>query len=969
MPPVVRFGVLGALDVHRDGAPVTVGSLNQRRLLSALLVHSGSVVSADRLADIVWSGAPPPSAAASLQTYVSRLRALLGPEVILTRPPGYVLGKASVDADEFERLLREQSLEEAIAVWRGRPFAEFADHEWARPTVVRLEELHAVARELQVEVLLGSARVDEAVAAAEALCESEPFRERAHGLLMQALARQGRAAEALRAFDRFRGYLVEETGLEPSLAMTEIQRAVLAQDAQVSPSSRDSRSGNLPLQHSSFVGRVREVTELTALLSEARIVTLTGVGGVGKTRLAIRVAADVLPRFEHGAWLVELAGVRDPEVVVDAVAAVFGVAPRPEADLGETLTGFLRAKELLLVLDNCEHLLGAVVELVRALEGTCPRLVVLATSREGLAIAGERIVAVASLDLPRSSDRKAMMRSDAVRLFVERAIAVKSDFAVTDANASAIAEIVRRLDGIPLALELAAARVPVLSPMQLAQRLDQRFRLLSGGERGAIERHATLRAAIDWSYDLLALDQQLLLARLSVFVGGCSLEAVEAVCSASGIDEVDVLDLLSALVARSLVVVDDGPSGERRYRLLETIRQYAEEQLDTAEQAELRDRHAGFYVDFAETAARGLRGPHQLYWLLQVEPELENLRTAMAWTIANDDAVRAERFLSAAASAERGPLGALLLREAEAVLELPSIRTIERYPFALMAGALAAVSHGIWERAEQLCGKVLAATREPNDELAGWTATAQMNIARAAGDQRLAIEHQERALYHFRRVADPHHLVRVLMVLAVQRAGTGDSGIGADEAREALSIARQTGNPGLTSCALGGLAYVLADSEAERTRALIAKSLELNETLGGIVVDELALVFTIVASGILGERDQALRLSARALDRGLTAISRHCACLEVTAEALASEAPAAAAVLHGHLDTLDRHVGHGRGNRVHVTLRQRTTAVIDAQLDAALVSGLRTQGASMSEGEAAAYALDAIARVLKERGI
>ena len=315
--------------------------------------------------------------------------------------------------------------------------------------------------------------------------------------------------------------------------------------------SLDALPGNLPVQHSSFVGREREVAELAALVREARIVTLTGVGGVGKTRLACQVAAEVSPEFRGGAWLVELARVRDPRVVVDGVAAVFGVTPRPGVDLLDTLAGYLRPKELLLVLDNCEHLLGAVVDVVRALEERCPGLVVLATSREGLGIAGERIVAVQSLGLPGSGDREAVLSSDAARLLVERAVAVQSDFAVTDANSAAVAEVVRRLDGIPLALELAAARIPVLSPAQLAQRLDQRFRVLAGGERGAIERHATLRAAIDWSYDLLATDEQRLLGRLSVFAGGCSLEAAEAVCSGAGIDEVQVLDLLSALVARS----------------------------------------------------------------------------------------------------------------------------------------------------------------------------------------------------------------------------------------------------------------------------------------------------------------------------------------------------------------------------------------------------------------------------------
>ncbi|MEO8692078.1 MAG: BTAD domain-containing putative transcriptional regulator [Acidimicrobiales bacterium] len=966
MPPVVRFGVLGALDVQRDGATVAVGSLNQRRLLSALLVHSGAVVSADRLADIVWSGAPPPSAGASLQTYVSRLRALLGPDVIVTRPPGYLLDAAWVDAHEFERLLREQSPEEAIALWRGRPFAEFADDEWARPTVVRLEELHATARELQVEALLGSARVDAAVAAAEALCESEPFRERAHGLLMQALARQGRAAEALRAFDRFRGFLVQETGLEPSPSLAELQRAVLAQDAHMSPSSRDSRSGNLPVQHSSFVGRAREVADLATLLRDARIVTLTGVGGVGKTRLAIAAAAEVLSRFDGGAWLVQLATVRDPKVVVDAIAAVFGVTRHPEADLIETLAGFLRPKELLVVLDNCEHLLGPVVDLVRALEGSCPRLVVLATSREGLGIAGERIVAVGSLALPSSSDRDAVLLSDAARLFVDRAVAVKSDFAVTDANAGAIAEIVTRLDGIPLALELAAARVPVLSPKQLAQRLDQRFRVLAGGERGAIERHATLRAAIDWSYDLLALDQQLLLARLSVFVGGCILEAVEGVCSDSRIDEVEVLDLLSALVARSLVIVDDGPSGERRYRLLETIRQYAEEKLETAEQAELRDRHAGFYVEVAESASTGLRGPDQLYWLGQVEPEIENLRTAMAWAISHDRAVLAERFLWAAAETERGTFPSTLLGDAEAVLEIPSIGDIPRYSFAVMACALAACVHGLFNRAEHLCEQALRQAHEPTSEVEAWAAAVRAQVAIATGDFGRAVEQQARAARTFRRFSSPYHLVRALNILAAFRMGSGDLATATNDAREAIAIARRTGNPGLMSSALAGLAYVLTDADSQSCRELVAESLELTEKLGSIAIDEQATNLNLVTLARLGERDQVLRLSAVALERGFTSIIRLSVCLEAIATVLADEAPSAAAMLHGQVDALYPNIA--RRMQVHVKLRQRSIAAIEAQLGAGRLNEFRVQGAALRKDEAAAYALDAIARVLEAHG-
>jgi predicted ATPase len=719
---------------------------------------------------------------------------------------------------------------------------------------------------------------------------------------------------------------------------------------------------NLPIQHSSFVGRDRELAEIAALLRDARIVTLTGVGGVGKTRLALRVAAQLRARFRHDVWFVELAGVRDPKSVVDTVAVELGVSPRRGTDLVETLAGFLRSKDVLVVLDNCEHLLGSVVDLVRALERRCPQLVVLATSREALGIAGERIFAVAPMELPRSRDREGVSGSEAARLFVDRAVAVKSDFGVTDTNAGAIAEVVQRLDGIPLALELAAARIPVLSPTQLAHRLTQRFRVLSRGERGAIERHATMRAAIDWSYDLLTADQQRLLARLSVFAGGCGLEAAEAVGFADGIDDADVLDLLGALVARSLVVVDDVAEGDRRYRLLETIRQYAEERLQDPERVELGRRHADFYAEFAETAARGLRGPDQLRWLQQVDLDLENLRTAMTWAIVSNDAVLAERFLWSAAQTEAGALAAALSHDAEAVLELPNIQTIDRYPFALTAGALAAQFHGMWERAEQLCAAALHAVAEPDDELEGWTAVVRMNVARIAhGDLRVAIEQQERAATSFRRWADPYHLGRVLNILANLRASHGDLDRAIDDAREALSLARRTGNPGLTSAALAGLALVLVDREPERSRTLIAESLELIDRLGAVAADELALVLTLTAAARLGERHLVLTRSRPALERGFSSVVRLGVCLEATAAALAADLPDAAATLHGHVDALCPGLTHAEPQ---VLIRARAIALVDRQRSETQSEHSRARGAAMTAAEGIAYTLDSITRAL-----
>jgi predicted ATPase/class 3 adenylate cyclase len=340
--------------------------------------------------------------------------------------------------------------------------------------------------------------------------------------------------------------------------------------------SMDAFPGNLPLQLSSFIGRDLELARVAKALGEARMVTLTGVGGVGKTRLALRTAAEELPRFREGAWLVELQAVRDPEAVPEAVAAVFRLADRAGVSTLEVLIEFLASKQLLLVLDNCEHLLDPVAELVEALERACAGVAVLATSREGLALEGERVVPVPALAAPATDANVATVaESEAVRLFVDRAAWVDPDFALTDSNIPAVAQLCRRLDGLPLAIELAAARIGALTPVELARRLDRRFDALAGGRRRAVQRHQTLRAAIDWSYQLCSEEERRLLARLAVFAGGCTEEAAEAVCSGDPLPSEAVFELLAGLVAKSLVVAQrDGSI--TRYRLLETIREFGE---------------------------------------------------------------------------------------------------------------------------------------------------------------------------------------------------------------------------------------------------------------------------------------------------------------------------------------------------------------------------------------------------------
>ena len=390
--------------------------------------------------------------------------------------------------------------------------------------------------------------------------------------------------------------------------------------------SLDSFPSNLPAQLSSFVGREGDVIELAQVLREKRLVTLTGVGGVGKTRLSLQVAAEVLPRFRDGAWFCELAPVRDPAGVVDAVASVFQVTARPGMTLEDSLVAYLGQQELLIVLDNCEHVLRPVAALVRAIEAACPRVRVLATSREGLSVRGEQIIAVASLDVPDdTTNPDAVHACEAVRLFVDRAQGVKTDFVVDATNAEAVAQVCQRLDGVPLAIELAAARIAAMNPGELARRLDRRFRLLTGGDRDAIERHQTLRATIDWSYDLLSEPEQRLLDRLSVFAGGCTLDAAEAVCAGDPIDADDGFELLANLVARSLVVADDtGP--DTRYRLLETIRQYGEERLAEHEETDvLRARHCDHYTEFAGVVRGHSYGPGQIEWGARLARDRDNL--------------------------------------------------------------------------------------------------------------------------------------------------------------------------------------------------------------------------------------------------------------------------------------------------------------------------------------------------------
>ena len=591
--------------------------------------------------------------------------------------------------------------------------------------------------------------------------------------------------------------------------------------------SLDVLPGNLPVRVTSFVGRHDELGRVAGELGQARLVTLTGVGGVGKTRLALEVAADIVPEYRDGAWLCELAGVRDPAAVPDAIVTLFGLQPRTGLTAAEVLLEFLHAKQLLLVLDNCEHLLRAVAGLVSDVVRSCPGVRVLATSREGLNVAGERILGVASLEVPETAaELPAIAQSEAVVLFVDRARAVKANFALDATNSGAVAQVCRRLDGIALAIELAAARVAVLTPAEVARRLDQRFRLPAGGQRGGVERHQTLRAAIDWSYELLSEAEQLLLDRLSVFAGGFTLAAAEAVTAGGDVNVDEVLELLATLVARSLVVADTEDI-DARYRLLETIRQYAQERLDESGDGDrLRGDHAAYYAGFAEVAVPESMGLDGIQWQRRLEREFDNFRAALTWAVDTQDLDTALRLLGmwdAPIMTTDISFNSTLRWAGEAALALPGATEHPRYPAALVVAALAAVRRGDLELGRRRCEDAISAEQRLGTEpsIGLWNALA--NIALAQGNMHEAIDHYARAVQLGRARGDTTRLALVLSASATAHALVSDADAAIPEAEEALALARRIANPRHAQGALAMAAFAMGDADPERALALGAR--------------------------------------------------------------------------------------------------------------------------------------------------
>ncbi|MFH8605918.1 AfsR/SARP family transcriptional regulator [Streptomyces sp. NPDC018029] len=734
----MRFAILGPLEVwSADGRRVPVPEAKVRALLADLLIREGRPAPADRLVDDLWGRDLPARPTGVLRSKISRLRRVLddaepGARALIThQPAGYALNAApgTVDAHRFHVLVeraresddprvRVELLDEALALWRGPAYADVAEEAFAEAAVARWEEERLTALEDRAEAR-AEARAEEGddrrlagdIAELADLVTRHPLRERLRAAHLRALYRAGRQSEALAAYRELSDLLRTELGVDPGPALTALHTAILNHAPELSPTPptplaaaapaapaapvtppalpapspllttpipprRRRRTTNLPTPLTDLIGRTQAVEEARTHLKDGRLLTLTGPGGVGKTRLALEVAGRLLDETDEygeyeGVHLVELSARGQTQAgIVELVAAALDVrddvtttaAPRGDqatpAGLLDRITAALRTRRVLLVLDNCEHVVEEAAEVVQSLLTAAPDLRILATSREPLAVPGETLQTVPPLQLPPPEAEptpEELQASSAVRLFLARATATAPGFALDADNAAPVAAICRRLDGLPLALELAATRVRGLGVHELAARLDDRFRVLTAGHRGAPPRQQTLRAVIDWSWALLTEPERVVLRRLAVHADGCTLRAAEAVCAdpdeagprAAAVPAADVPDLVARLVDRSLVATVDTADGIR-YRLLESVAAYSLEHLrDAGEDTDVRERHRRYYTDLAEAADRDLRGPAQRRALRLLDAESANVRAAIHDAARHGDAHRALRLVNA----------------------------------------------------------------------------------------------------------------------------------------------------------------------------------------------------------------------------------------------------------------------------------------------------------------------------------
>jgi predicted ATPase/DNA-binding SARP family transcriptional activator/DNA-binding CsgD family transcriptional regulator len=930
---VIRIKLLGGFRVWVG--PGVIGEdkwhlRKARSLIKLLALSPGHHLHREQIMNALWPDLGKKAASNNLRRVLHSTRKTLDPAVgssyLASEEGGLALcpaGALWVDVDSFEKAAatarREgepEAYRAALDLYAGELLPADRYEEWAQD---RRQELRQLDLALSVELAGIYEERGEYGPAIEALTRvtaEEPAHEEAHAALMRLYALSGRRTEALRQYERLKEALSRDLGVEPNASSRTLREVISSNDFPLKERRNrgmlleDSASlgrHNLPATRSSFVGRETELRNVKRDLAMTRLLTLTGAGGCGKTRLALEVARELIGAYPDGVWLVELAPLSEGALVAHAVASVLGVQEQPDRSLTDTLVNFVRDKRALLVLDNCEHLIDAVARLVDILLDACPHLRVLTTSRESLNVEGELNWLVPSLSVPSSLQSQTMEELEgyeSVRLFVERDRHRNPAFSLTPENAHAVARICGRLDGIPLAIELAAARVG-LSVEQIAQRLDDSLRLLTAGSRTASPRQRTLRGTLDWSYALLSEPERRLFRRLSVFAGGWTLEAAEEVGAEGDTEQGEVFDLLSRLVDKSLVVAEATGNGGVRYRMLEPIRQYAWEKLEGGGEAEeVWRKHASFFLALAEEAEPRLRGPEDTEWLERLEAEHDNLRTALSWALERGEAElrlrlagalwtfweahghysegrrRLEKALekggraSAAARAKAlEGFGWLVFRAgetnravvaAEEGLELSDeagLGGAARAKFLGLLGWMVEVQ-GHHARAKELLEESLRLSRDADDKFGIADALLMLGSTLSSlGERRRERQLHEEGIALSRELAYVRTLGRLLLSAGYVLLLDGDYERGAALNEEAAALYRERGYKGGLEFVLDNLGWAaLLQGDPERARTSYRESLMLCKELGDKWTASESLEGLACVAGVRGEAERAAKL-------------------------------------------------------------------------------------------------------------
>ncbi|MBI3659491.1 tetratricopeptide repeat protein, partial [Candidatus Acetothermia bacterium] len=833
----LRVKLFGRFEVWRDEALVPAQAWGRHKtlsLLKILLTDRGKIFIPDQLIEALFPDLEPAKAAKNLYGRIGELRYALEPNldksldshyIVSKRQGGYSFSKDSscwLDTEEFQKKVETayaseragrwpealETYRQAIELYQGDFLAEDLYEEWTITPRRHWRELYLTALSQCAECHARMGEYSQALEQCQKALKTEPGRESVYRQKMLYHSIAGQHSEALKVYSECLKVLQAHLNVKPSPETCTLHEQILRGNlsSEGYPPPAGPARHNLPSSVTSFIGREREIVKVKWLLNTTRLLTLTGAGGSGKTRLALQVSASMVKDYSDGVWWVELASISDPKLVPQAIASALGVRETQQCSLTDALSDYLKSKQMLLVLDNCEHLISACAHMTETLLHTCPDLQVLATSREALGIAGETVWQVpplVQLDAHDSLPLKILKQYEAISLFVERALSSQPEFGLTLQNAPAVMQICQKLDGLPLAIELAAARVKVLSVTEIAARLDDRFRLLTSGSRTALPRQQTLQAAMDWSYDLLSSAEQTLLRRLSIFAGGFTLEAVETICARDDLRKGDsrialteILDLLTHLIDKSLVLVDQR-DGETRYRLLETVRQFGREKLlDSKEESVLRERHLDWFLALAEKAESELQGPAQSSWLERLEQEQDNLRSALEY--AKDR------------------------RKTEAGLRMVTALSA----FWLVRGYLT-------EGRSQVASVLAQAGSLKRTITSAKALNAAGTLAEGQGDYLTARSYHEESLAIFRGLGGERDMAKTLQNLGSIAWKQGEYTRARSLSEEGLNLSRKLGDAAGIAILLNNLGLIArAQGEYTQAKAFYEESLEINTKLG-----------------------------------------------------------------------------------------------------------------------------------------